>query len=281
LFALGTLSTMGLAIPGNSAAAAATTYFVDGIAVHRYRPATPNGKPPIVLVHGGAHAAWVWERYGPFLAGKGWDCHAFDWYNHGQSTSLPKSDFIRRSITDLHREILSVTRTLPAFHLVGHSMGGLASLVSGTLLNPKSLTLINPVVPSQVGATPIPVPVDLAAAFDVPPFEVAKGMFFSTMPDAEAQTYYARLQPESSRAVWEATRWTVPVNLAAVHAPVHVIAAGADTLTPPNWVRALATLVGARYDEFAGIGHSDVLLKSTGWQQVATNVEAWLAAPTG
>jgi pimeloyl-ACP methyl ester carboxylesterase len=255
----------------------ATAYLVDGVAVHRYRPATPNGLPPVVLVHGGAHASWVWERYGPFLASRGWDCHALDWAHHGDSAPLPAPEFVGRGITAVHAEIATVTRALPRCHLVGHSMGALAALHSATsAVDPVSLTLITPVVPAQVRAEPVPVPVDLGVPFAVPPFPVAKRMFFPAMSDAEALPYYEKLRPESSRAVWEATRWTVPVALDAVRAPVFVIAAAEDALTPPGHVRALATLLDARYAEYAGLGHTDVLLKAAGWRRPAADVEEWL-----
>jgi pimeloyl-ACP methyl ester carboxylesterase len=252
-------------------------YFVDGVAVHHYQPAAPNDKPPIVMVHGGMHAAWAWDQYGQFLAEKGWDCHALDWYNHGQSTALPEADFIKRGHTDLHREILAVSRQFPAFHLMGHSMGALATLISSTLLNPESLTLFAPVVPAAVGADPVPMEVDLTQLFPVPPFEVAKGMFFSTMTDAEAQPYYTKLQPESSQTVWESARRNVPVNLAAVRAPTLAVAAGADTLTPPTDIEKLANMMDATYLEYPGIGHCELLMKASAWQQVAADVETWLS----
>lgn len=101
-------------------------------------------------------------------------------------------------------------------------------------------------------------------------------MFFSTMTDDEAATYHAKLQPESPQAVWEATRWTVPVDLAAVHARTLVIGAGADTLTPAEHVQTLAKLMAAWYLEYPDLGHTDVLVKEDGWRRVATDVAAWL-----
>lgn len=252
-------------------------YFVDGIAVHHYRPATPNGKPPVVMVHGGMHAGWSWDNYGKFFADKGWDCHALDWYNHGDSTALPEADFIKRGHADLHREILSVTRQFPAFHLMGHSIGGLATLISSTLLHPESVTLLAPVVPAQVGAAPVPMFVDLGQPFPVPPFDMARAMFFQTMTGDEAGSYYTKLQPESAQLVWESARRDVPVNLAAVRAPVLAVAGGEDTLTPAPDIQKLADMLGATYLEYPDTGHSELLLKNKSWQQVATDIEAWLA----
>ncbi len=254
-----------------------TTYSVDGVAVRRHRPPTTD-RPPLVLVHGGAHASWVWDRVAGFLADRGWDCHALDWRHHGDSTRLPEQDFVCRGIADVRAEIAAVAAPLGEFHLVGHSMGSLAALVSATTLAPLSLTLITPVVPAQVAPPPIPVPLDLTAPWAVPPLPVAKAMFFSTMTDEEAAIHHAKLQPESPRAVWEATRWTVPVDLAAVRARTLVVGAGADTLTPAEHVRALADLMGARYLLYPDLGHTEVLVKEPGWHQVATDVEEWLRA---
>jgi pimeloyl-ACP methyl ester carboxylesterase len=253
-----------------------TTYTVDGIAVRRH--GTTTGRPPVVLVHGGAHAGWVWDRFAGYLAGRGWDCHALDWRNHGGSARLPPADFVHRGIADVRTEIATVSAPFDEFHLVGHSMGGLAALVAATTLAPLSMTLLTPVVPAQVGPPPIPVPLDLATPWSVPPLLVAKAMFFSTMTDEEAATHHAKLEPESPRAVWEATRWTVPVDLAAVRARTLVVGAGADTLTPAEHVRALATLMAARYLEYPGLGHTEVLVKEPGWREVATAVEEWLRA---
>lgn len=132
-----------------------TTYTVDGIAVRRHQPPTTD-RPPVILVHGGAHASWVWDRFAGFLAGLGWDCHALDWRNHGDSTRLPEPDFVRRGIANVRDEIAAVATPLGDFHLIGHSMGGLATLVSATTLTPLSLTLVTPVVPAQVDPPPIP-----------------------------------------------------------------------------------------------------------------------------
>jgi pimeloyl-ACP methyl ester carboxylesterase len=254
-----------------------TTYTVDGVAVRRHRPPSTD-RPPVVLVHGGAHAGWVWDRVAGHLAGHGWDCHALDWRHHGSSARLPEADFVGRGIAAVQDEIASVASGLGDVHLIGHSMGGLATLVSAATLTPLSLTLITPVVPAQVEPPPIPVPLDLTVPWAVPPLPVAKAMFFSSMTDEEAATYHAKLQPESPQAVWEATRWTVPVDLAAVHARTLVLGAGEDTLTPAEHVEALATLMGARYLFFPALGHTDVLVKETGWQEVATAVEEWLRA---
>lgn len=285
-FTIGVGAALGVGVLGNPVASAEAgglplVYYVNGVAVRHYRPLLPNNRPSIIMVHGGAHASWVWERYAPYLCSHGWDCHAIDWYNHGSSASLPVQQFITRSIRDVRTEIGHVrSRLNRPYVLMGHSMGGLASLYSAQSFAARALVLIAPVVPAEVGAQVIPIPVDMTRPFPVPPFAVAKGMFYSTMSDAEALLYYTRLQPESPLAVWEATRWTVSVNLSTITMPTLTIAAGADTLTPPSTIRGLATLLGCDHIDVPGMGHGDVLLKQQGWLPVAQNVEQWLLANT-
>lgn len=255
-----------------------TNYVVDGVAVQRHQPTVSNGKPPIVMVHGGAHGAWVFERYAPYFAGLGWDVHVLNWYNHGDSADQALNLFIKRSIIDVNREIQSVTRQFSTFHLMGHSMGGLAALFCGTFLNAKTLVLIAPVVPSQVGATPIPIPIDLSVLYPVVSFADAKAYFYQTMTDAEAQPHYVRLQPESSQAAWEATRWTVSINLSPVTMPVLCISASLDVLVPAQYVQTLSTMLShGEYAQF-NTGHCDLLLKSGAWSAPAGRIATFLNA---
>ncbi|VVJ22736.1 Uncharacterised protein [Amycolatopsis camponoti] len=83
---------------------AITRYAVGGSDVRR---------APVVLVHGGNEAGWVWERYARFLAEDGWDVVVFDWLHHGRSERLPAAEFLSRSILDVARhELPAVIETL-------------------------------------------------------------------------------------------------------------------------------------------------------------------------
>lgn len=254
-------------------------YEVDGVAVRRY-PQDGGGRPPVVLVHGGAHGSWCWENHAGLLHEAGWDVHALDWLNHGASAALPEDAFLARGIVDVARE--EITRVVGRLGrepvLVGHSMGGLASLAYATMAPVARLVLITPVVPASVGADPIELPVDLHAPFGPVPYEVAKQIFFTTLDEEQARGCHARLVAESPRAVWEATRWTVELNLDAVTTPALVIGAEHDVLTPAVAVRALAEAMHADHELMPGVGHCDVLLKEPDWRRAATRIRDWLTA---
>jgi pimeloyl-ACP methyl ester carboxylesterase len=261
-----------------------STYTTGGVFVRKFLPEGPAGRPAIIMVHGGMQAGWAWDRYARYFAGRGWECHVLDWYHHGSSIQLAPQTFVARSITAVAQEIEAVMthvgRSRPVVFM-GHSMGGLASLHAATFLGPRALVLITPVLPTEVGAAVLPISVNLSVPVPVPPFAVAKSFFFATMPDAEAMTYYQRLVPESARAVWEASRWTVSVPLSEVGMPTMTVAAGVDTITPAPDIRRLASLLpNCDHLDVPDLGHSDVLLKAPGWQPVALDIDIWLQLNT-
>jgi len=255
-----------------------TSYQVEGVSVKRYAPVDDTERPPVVMVHGGEHGDWAWETMATYLSERGWECHALNWYNHGDSTSLPENVFIKRSIVDVARQ--EIRHVVDGLHhesiLMGHSMGGLAALAYAEKASVSRLVLLTPVMPASVKPDPIPLHVDLARPFPPFPPELAKRLFFTTLADADADHYHRLLVPESPQAVFEATQWTVGVDLDAIKVPTFVLAAELDVLTPPIAVERMARMMGARYELVPEIGHSDILLKYPEWRQVAESVDAWL-----
>ena len=61
---------------------------MSGVAVRHYQPRRWTGGPPVVLLHGGKGAHWVWDRHAAFLAGRGHDVHVPDWYGLGVRSSV-------------------------------------------------------------------------------------------------------------------------------------------------------------------------------------------------
>lgn len=100
---------------------------------------------PLLFVHGAWHGAWCWERFLPWFAARGWECHAVDLRGHGDSPN-PRSlrrTRIRDYVDDLKETIDALDR--PPI-LVAHSMGG---LVAQRLLEDRDL-------PGAVLVAPVP-----------------------------------------------------------------------------------------------------------------------------
>ena len=109
-------------------AAKSTSHFVDanGIKLH-YLDYGTAGKPPIVFVHGGAaHAHWFDFVVGDFVP----DYHvlSLDLRGHGDSAWAEPP---RYSFHDYAADVDAFAKALDLrdFALVGHSMGGMVSLL--------------------------------------------------------------------------------------------------------------------------------------------------------
>jgi pimeloyl-ACP methyl ester carboxylesterase len=245
--------------------------------VKTYLPARPSDEPAVVLVHGGGHAKWSFEECARVLSEGGYEVHALDWLGHGDSARLPEEQLLQRGIDDVAREELSHVgeRLSSPPIIIGHSMGAMAALLYASSNPVERLVLLTPVVPSSVGADPIDLDVDLTKPLAVP-YDVARQLFFPTLDEDLARMYYDLLEPESPRAVWQATRWTIDVDLQAVTAPTLVFATELDILTPPAAVAGLAELMGAPYELIPAIGHSEILLKQPESIAVAERIRGWL-----
>lgn len=255
-----------------------SVYHTHGVAVHKYTPATPIHTAPVVMIHGGDHAAWCWEKWATSFCQAGYEVHAFDWYNHGESEALPEKTFIARSILDVAKQELTyVIEDLQQEPiLISHSMGGLVAASYAAEAPVERLVLVAPVMPAVVKPQPIPLPVDPALAFQVMPYPQAKQLFFTTMDDSEARKYYALLEPESAAAVTEATTWSAEVDVAAIKAPSMIVSAEQDQLIPLDALKRYAELLGATHHHVSNCGHCDLLLKEPVCLETAQAVQAWL-----
>ncbi|HEX6443980.1 MAG TPA: alpha/beta hydrolase [Streptosporangiales bacterium] len=234
-------------------------------------------------MHGGVHASWVWSNLQGWFAGRGWSSTALDWFGHGDSAPLPLEDMLRRGIVDVTEEIgiaCAASDRRPV--LVGHSMGGLAALAYAAA-EPDALAalvLLTPGVPSAYAGPPVEVPVDRDALWGPPPPDVARALFYSGVDDAAAARYHRMLQPESPEAVYQATRWTVDLDLTPLRgSAILVVAAEADPLVTVDALTAMASDIGADRILLPAAGHGVIL--DPGWPDLAARVETWLVAALG
>src|SRR5712671_3299793 len=137
-------------------------YDIDGIRVERFTTAPKDAaqRPPLICVHGGCHASWSWQGHAAVYAAAGYEVHALNWRGRGGSAAIDDDSFVKMSIADVVDDIDKVARcfdTPPV--LIAHSMGGLAAQLYASAHEVGALVLPTPVVPSNVGATPIELPI--------------------------------------------------------------------------------------------------------------------------
>lgn len=257
----------------------AEEFYTEGVWATRTRahPDAPSQRPALVFVHDGGHASWCWEHLLPFFAQAGWECLAFDWYNHGRSARTDPQAFLNRSIGAVAKEIGIVAGLMdgPAV-LIGHGMGGAAALAYAELSEVAGLVLLAPAVPAGLGAEPVETPVNPGRLFPPVPLETARQMLFTSLGEPLAAVYHELLRPESAQAVKEASRRELQVDLDLIRAPALVFAGELDVLAPPAAVARLAHALGAEYVPLRRRGHDDLLLFHGSWPLVAKQTLDWL-----
>lgn len=91
----------------------------------RFDSVSQGERAPIILIHGGCQGSWVFQYLQSYIAEKGWETHALNWFNHNGSRPLRFSTFLTRGIADVATEIGIVRSTMSAAPiLIAHSMGG-------------------------------------------------------------------------------------------------------------------------------------------------------------
>jgi pimeloyl-ACP methyl ester carboxylesterase len=250
--------------------------FIDGVRIESAYAANPDADN-LILIHGGCHGSWAFEKIMPFMAEAGWNAHAINWYGHNGSVSLESSLAIKRSIAEVATEIRKAASLFdkPPI-LVAHSMGGLAAQKYAENNPVRALVLLAPVVPLEAGASEVPLPLDESVMWGPPPFEIARELFFQGLSEQEAQKYYGRLCAESPRSVFEATRFTISIEPSRITCPVLAFEATDDRLVPPPAVERMAKLYGADYRLLEGRGHS--LTLEPRWPETCVVIRDWLAA---
>ena len=113
-------------------------------AVGRARPAS------LLFVHGMWGGAWVWERWLPFFAARGWDGYALNL--RGRAGSRSVADVGRVPLADYVEDAAAVARCLGEVVVVGHSMGGLVAQALAATLDPVAVVAVTPAAPRGIWA---------------------------------------------------------------------------------------------------------------------------------
>lgn len=240
-------------------------------------PASDDGRPPLLFVHGAGHGAWCVDRHWlPAAAEQGWPAHAVSLRGHGASAGRER--LLRATLRDYTHDVLQAITELPARPvLVGHSMGALvvARVLERYTAAPAAALLAPPGHRHGLG-----VAARLARRRPRQPARVAVGLplhldgrllLSAEVADEVAAAHGARLTPESPLA---ALQIALPRRRRAARCPVLVLGGGDDALVPPAAVARTARAHGTRAVLFAGLGH-DLMLEAR-WRQPLGALLSWL-----
>ncbi|MFZ0833247.1 MAG: alpha/beta hydrolase [Mycobacterium sp.] len=103
------------------------------------RDAAPaNGRPSILMLHGGGQNRFSWKNTGQILAERGFHVVALDSRGHGDSDHAPGADYSLETLCgDVLRVIDAVDRPVA---LIGASMGGLTGILVAHAAGPATIT---------------------------------------------------------------------------------------------------------------------------------------------
>lgn len=254
--------------------------------VLRAAPAQPGRGAPLLFVHGAFSAAWCWaEHFLPYFADRGYDCYAVSLRGHGASEG---SDQIHaHSLRDYVDDVARVVDSMPVKPvLVGHSMGGMVIQHYLDHADVPAAVLMASVPPSGLFGPSV----DLAwrdpsffgqmglIQYANPGFATVEGLrrvlFSRRADDAVVAKTFARMQPESQRAICDMTWPRLRLRRRRLP-PLLVLGAEHDAFFRPHSVHATAGHLGVEAEIIPGMAHAMML--EPDWQRVADRIHRWLA----
>lgn len=242
-------------------------------------PATPTDRPPLLFVHGLAHAAWCWdESWLGRAAERGWSAHALSQPAHGASAADKPRRLVR--LSDYERTVLDEASRLPRPPVVvAHSLGCVVASRVAPDFPFAGIVLLTPVGVTQgvdlLAHTARRAPGHVARMTAGLPVRLSSADLFHGLDEATAQRYLSRLDPEPPLAQLQLLVRRPP-SAPRGHPPVLVYGAEQDTLVPRSGVERTARFYGVPARWLADIGH-DVMLDA-GNEQVLDQVLDDLAA---
>jgi pimeloyl-ACP methyl ester carboxylesterase len=244
-------------------------------------------RAPLVFVHGAYVGAWCWaEHFLPWFAARGHPVCALSLRGHGASAGRERLHEF--GLTDFADDLASA---LEGFErspvLVGHSMGalvvqkylergGAARAVAllcpvppfGILASSFSLALMRPSLFAEINT--------LAFGGRASRAALQEALFAGPVEAERLERYFARMQPESRRAILDMSGWGLPQTWRTALPETVVIGAERDVLISPVLAQTAARMLGVQYLSLPGLGHAVML--ETGWRSAAEALAGWLAA---
>lgn len=248
-------------------------------------PLKATGRPPILMVHGAFAGAWCWqEHYLTYFAQHGWSAHALSLSGHAGSQNGTSLDTY--TLDQYVQDVMTVAKTLPQPPiLIGHSMGGLVVQKALEEAQFPAVVLLCSVPPSGVSGMAFSMLSqtphllwDLKTTLmdgRVNLQSVREGLFYQPVDELDLARYAARLQPESLRAMWDMSFFSLPNRSRMMLAPMLIAGAQQDLIVPPSCVEQTAVAYGQSAHIFPEMGHNVMLERN--WEISAQAIEQWLA----
>jgi pimeloyl-ACP methyl ester carboxylesterase len=246
---------------------------VNGLHVQEAVPLNGNAFAlPILFVHGAFHGWWAYARWLPWFAGVGVTSYALSLRNHEGSTQLDPGQYRETGIEHYVEDIRAVQAWIgrPVV-LVGHSLGGLMVQKAAEDADVAAVVCIGSASPAGVGATR-----DFTWDEEAPLMfdrDRMRNAMFADIDDAAFESIYARLVPESTRALNQSGLAGIDVDPARISASMLFVGTDHDGIGLHS-AEKLAAFFNAEHMTVPGTSH-DVLLEDSGLA-MAAHIFSWL-----
>jgi len=236
------------------------------------------------MVHGAFCAGWAFEAFREPFEAAGHAVTAPDLPGRGAGVSAAGQSMA--DYATAVRRIVDAQSEPPV--LIGHSLGGLVAQMVAARTRVAGLILLAPSAPWGVTGSTAEEAISAVSLYALgpywalaidPDYPAARRYLFDRLPRTVRRATFARLFPESGRALWETLNWwldpfaTTLVAADAVRAPVLAIAGGLDAIHPAATVQATARRLGGETRVVQGMSHW--LIGEPGWEDVAGACLDW------
>jgi pimeloyl-ACP methyl ester carboxylesterase len=240
---------------------------------------------PVIMVHGAFCAGWTFDSFRQPFEAAGHTVMTPDLLGREDQGAVAG-----RSMTDYAKQIAALCADCdePPI-LIGHSMGGLVAQMAAARAKVSRLILLAPSPPWGVSGASLEEAVSAVSLYALgpywlqavdPDYGVVERFSLDRMDKAQRKALYARMTPESGRALWETLNWWLDpfmtTSAAPVGAPTLAIAGGRDVIHPTATVRQTAARLNGTFEVFPEMSHW--LPGEPGWEAVAERCLAFIAA---
>jgi len=241
--------------------------------------ARPSGEPkpiPILFVHGLWATASLFDRYLPFAAERGWDAWALNL--RGRAGSRPGTDVGRASLRDFAQDVRAMLDRLGDVVLVGHSMGSLVAQMVGDDPRVRALVLVCAIPPRGIVSLSGPVLRSsgrylgrmLRGRSFRPSRDDQERIVMNRLAPADSDAWFASSVIDSGVAARQIALGAVKVDASAIRAPVLVVSASDDRISPPGLQSKIVRRYGAEHLPFAA--HAHLIPLEPGWETPAAAI---------
>jgi pimeloyl-ACP methyl ester carboxylesterase len=243
--------------------------------------------PSLILVHGAATGAWIWDAWRRHLQPLGWDVNVLDLRGHGRS--LP-ADLGTVTMEDYLADLESVAGQIAAFkgaHPIvgGWGMGGLLALMyAASHPETPALLLFSPDQPVEIAGRASmeeqrrhPSAVLTPEAFGVHLDDLQRSRESLGLSEDEARRFMVEsAEAEESGLAHRQRLRGIGVALGAITSPALVIHGSEEDVLIRERSSTLASHLGGESLDVEGAGHWGVVYSEPAVAKTAGNIDAWL-----